>query len=313
VVNVGIDVSKDSLDVAVRPTAERFRVNNDDKGHAELCRRFAKLRPERIVLEASGGYEQAIVQALARAKLPIVVVNPRQVRDFAKAAGRLAKTDQIDADVLAHFGEALKPEVRPLPDDVHRQLEALVTRRRQLVEIRSGEVKRKQTAPAVVHPSIDVTVEFLSRQIDDIDRDLRALIRRTPAWREADDLLQSVPGVGPVLSSTLTALVPELGKLNRKQIASLVGIAPFNKDSGLGERKRVTWGGRAPVRAVLYMAASIARRFNPAIRRFYDRLLGKGKPAQVVLVACMRKLLTMLNAVARDRRPWNPQLVEQGS
>jgi transposase len=312
VVHVGIDVSKESLDVAVRPRAERLRVNNDDKGHAELCKRLAKLRPERIVLEATGGYEQAIVQALARAKLPVVVVNPRQVRDFAKAAGRLAKTDQIDADVLAHFGEALKPEIRPLPDDAHRQLEALITRRRQLVDIRSAEVKRKQTSSKVVHPSIDLTVEFLTRQIDDIDGDLRDLIRRTPAWREADDLLQSVPGVGPVLSSTLTALVPELGKLNRKQIASLVGVAPFNKDSGLGERKRATWGGRAPVRAVLYMAASVARRFNPAIRRFYDRLLGMGKPAPVVLVACMRKLLTMLNAVARDRRPWTPQLVEQG-
>lgn len=310
-VNVGIDVSKDTLDVAVRPTTERFRVNNDDKGYAELSKRLAKLRPERIVMEATGGYEQAAVQALARAKLPLVVVNPRQVRDFAKAAGRLAKTDEIDADVLAHFGEALKPEVRPLPDEAHRQLEAFVSRRRQLVDIRSAEIKRKQTAPKVVHPSIDVTIEFLTRQIDDIDRDLRHLIRRTPAWREADDLLQSVPGVGPVLSSTLTALVPELGKLNRKQIASLIGVAPFNKDSGLRERKRVTWGGRAPVRAVLYMAASVARRFNPTIRTFYERLLGTGKPTQVALVACMRKLLTLLNAVARDRRPWNPLLVEK--
>jgi transposase len=312
VVNVGIDVSKENLDVAVRPKAESFRVSNDDKGHAEICKRLAKLRPERVVLEPTGGYEQAIVQALVRAKLPAVVVNARQVRDFAKAAGRLAKTDRIDADVLAHFGEALQPAVRALPDEAHRQLEALVTRRRQLVDIRSGEVKRKQTAPTVVHPSLDLTVDFLTRQIDDIDRDLRELIRRTPAWREADDLLQSVPGVGPVLSSTMSALVPELGKLSRKQIASLVGVAPFNKDSGLGERKRVTWGGRAPVRAVLYMAASVARRFNPAIRRFYDRLLAAGKPPQVVLVACMRKLLTMLNAIARDRRPWNPQLLEHG-
>lgn len=311
-VNVGIDVSKENLDVAVRPKAESFRVSNDDKGHAEICKRLAKWRPERVVLEPTGGYEQAVVQALMRAKLPVVVVNARQVRDFAKAAGRLAKTDRIDADVLAHFGEALQPAVRTLPDEAHRQLEALVIRRRQLVDMRSGEVKRKQTAPTVVHPSIDLTVDFLTRQIDDVDRDLRELIRRTPAWREADELLQSVPGVGPVLSSTLAALLPELGKLNRKQIASLVGVAPFNKDSGLGERKRVTWGGRAPVRAVLYMAASVARRFNPAIRRFYDRLLGAGKPAQVVLVACMRKLLIMLNAVARDRRPWNPQLGEQG-
>jgi len=312
VVNVGIDVSKESLEVAVRPTAERFRVNNDEKGHAEVCKRLGKLRPDRVVLEPTGGYEQGIVQALARAKLPVVVVNARQTRDFAKALGKLAKTDQIDADVLAHFGEAVRPEVRALPDEAHRELEALVNRRRQLVDMRSAEIKRKQTAPAVVHPSIELMIEFLTRQIDDVDRDLHGLIRRTPAWREADDLLQSVPGVGPVLSSTLTALVPELGKLNRRQIAALVGVAPFNRDSGLGERKRVTWGGRAPVRAVLYMAASVARRYNPAIRRFYDRLLEMGKPAPVVLVACMRKLLTLLNAVARDRRPWNPQLVENG-
>jgi transposase len=312
VVNVGIDVSKEALDVAIRPRGQRFQVSNDDKGHAELGKRLAKLRPERIVLEPTGGYEQGIVQALVRVKLPVVVVNARQVRDFAKAAGRLAKTDQIDADVLAHFGEALKPEVRALPDEAHRQLEALVNRRRQLVDMRSAEIKRKQTAPRVVHLSIEALVEAINRQIEEVDGDLQAIIRRTPAWREADDLLQSVPGVGPVLSSTLTALVPELGKLNRKQIASLVGVAPFNRDSGLGERRRVTWGGRAPVRAVLYMAASVARRYNPIIRRFYDRLIAAGKPGQVALVACMRKLLTILNALARDRRPWNLQLVEQG-
>jgi transposase len=312
VVDVGIDVSKQCLDVAVRPTGEHFVVTNDEGGHRELRERLAKLGPERIVLEPTGGYEVAIVQVLAAAKLPVVVVNARQVRDFAKAVGRLAKTDRIDADVLAHFGEALRPEIRPLPDDALRELEALVSRRRQLVDMRAAETKRKQTAPALVHPSIDEVVRFLTKQIDDLDKDLKALIRRTPAWREADDLLQSVPGVGPVLSSTLTALVPELGTLNRKQIASLIGVAPFNKDSGLGERKRATWGGRAAVRAVLYMAASTARRFNPAISRFYERLLATGKPAQVVLVACMRKLLTLLNAVARDRRPWNPQLAKQG-
>jgi transposase len=310
--NVGIDVSKETLEVAIRPAGQRFRVTNDEKGHAEICKRLAKVRPERVVLEPTGGYEQAIVQALARAKLPVVVVNARQVRDFAKAAGRLAKTDQIDADVLAHFGEALQPEIRSLPDEAHRHLEALVNRRRQLVDMRSAEMKRKQTAPVVVHPSIEILVDVLTRQIDDVDRDLHDLIRRTPAWREADDLLQSVPGVGPVLSSTLTALVPELGKLNRKQIASLVGVAPFNRDSGLGQRKRVTWGGRAPVRAVLYMAASVARRFNPAIRRFYDRLVDAGKPAPVALVASMRKLLTILNALARDRHAWNPLLAAKG-
>lgn len=307
--NVGIDVSKETLDVVIRPAGVRFQVKNDDKGHAEICKRLSKARPERIVLEPTGGYEQAVVQVLARAKLPVVVVNARQVRDFAKALGRLAKTDSIDADVLAHFGEAVQPEIRPLADEAHQHLEALVNRRRQLVDMRSAEIKRKQTAPAVVHPSIEALIDVLTRQIDDVDRDLHDLIRKTPAWRETDDLLQSVPGVGPVLSSTLTALVPELGKLNRKQIASLVGVAPFNRDSGLREGKRVTWGGRAPVRAVLYMSASVARRFNPAIRRFYDRLVQAGKPAPVALVASMRKLLTVLNALARDRRPWNPQLL----
>lgn len=306
--NVGIDVSKENLDVAVRPTSEHFTVTNDERGISELRKRLIKLRPERIVLEPTGGYESAVVQALAAAKLPVVIVNARQVRDFAKAAGRLAKTDRIDADVLAQFGEALRPEIRPLPDDAHRELEALIGRRRQLVDMRAAETKRKQTAPVVVHPSIDDLVEFLTQQIDDVDKDLRTLIRQTPAWREADDLLQSVPGVGPVVSSTLTALVPELGKLNRKQIAALIGVAPYNDDSGNARRKRKTWGGRAPVRAILYMAASVARRFNPPIRTFYDRLLSTGKPPKLVLVACMRKLLVMLNAVARDRRPWTPQL-----
>jgi transposase len=307
-VNVGIDVSKEHLDVAIRPTGERFRIANDEKGFAELRKRLGKRRPERIVLEPTGGYESGVVQMLAAAKMPVVVVNARQVRDFAKAAGHLAKTDRIDADVLAHFGEAMKPEIRELPDEAHRELEALVNRRRQLVELRAAEGKRKQVAPAIIHPNLDKHIAFLDGQIDDVDQDLRTLIRKTPAWRESDDLLQSVPGVGPVLSTTLTALVPELGKLNRKQIAALIGVAPYNDDSGRSERKRRTWGGRAPVRAVLYMAACAACRFNPAIRAFHERLASTGKPAKLVLVACMRKLLTLLNAVARDRRAWDLQL-----
>jgi transposase len=310
--NVGIDVSKQKLDVAVRPNGERVSFSNDEKGWTELAKRVAKWSPERIILEPTGGYERGIVQALAAAKLPVVVVNARQVRDFAKATGRLAKTDRIDADVLAHFGEALRPEVRALPDDAHRQLEALVARRRQLVDMRTAEQKRKDTAPAVVKASIAEVIAFLDAQIDDIDKDLHDLIRKTPAWREADDLLQSVPGVGPVTSTSMTALVPELGKLNRKQIAALVGVAPYNDDSGDAGRKRKTWGGRAAVRAVLYMATSVARRHNPAIRTFYDRLLANGKPPQLALVACMRKLLTTLNAIARDRRRWNPQLAPTG-
>jgi transposase len=245
---------------------------------------------------------------LAAAKLPVVVVNARQVRNFAQALGRLAKTDSIDADVLAQFGEAIRPEIRPFPDAHLLEMEALVNRRRQLVDMRAGETKRKQTAPTSVHANIDALIAFLDKQLADIDDDLQKLIKKTPAWREADELLQSVPGVGPVLSSTLTALVPELGKLDRKEIAALIGVAPFNNDSGQGQGKRTTWGGRAPVRAVLYMAALAARRFNPIIAAVYDRLTQVGKPPKVALVACMRKLLTILNAIKRDNRAWNPQL-----
>jgi len=306
--NVGIDVSKSRLDVAVRPTSEQFSVANDEAGHKELRKRLAKINPERIVLEPTGGYESRIVQVLLAAKLPVVVVNARQVRNFAQALGRLAKTDRIDADVLAHFGEAIRPEIRAFPDTDLLELEALVNRRRQLVDMRAGEVKRKQTAPTTVHANIDELIEFLDKQVADIDDELQKLIKRTPAWREADELLQSVPGVGPVLSSTLTALVPELGKLNRKEIAALVGVAPFNNDSGQGQGKRTTWGGRAPVRAVLYMAASGARRFNPVIASMYDRLTQNGKVPMVALVACMRKLLTILNAMKRDNRVWTPKM-----
>jgi len=208
----------------------------------------------------------------------------------------------------AHFGEAIRPEIRAFPDADLLELEALVNRRRQLVDMRAGEVKRKQTAPAALHANIDDVIEFLDKKIVDVDEELQRLIKKTPAWREADELLQSVPGVGRVLSSTLTALVPELGKLNRREIAALVGVAPFNNDSGRGEGKRTTWGGRAPVRAVLFMAASVARRFNPVIAAMYDRLTQNGKVPMVALVACMRKLLTILNAMKRDNKVWTPKL-----
>jgi len=306
--NVGIDVSKLHLDIAMRPTGERFRVENNDTGFAELLKRVKKLKPERIVLEPSGGYELELVQSLARAKLPVVVVNARQIRQFAQATGRLAKTDELDADVLAHFAEAIQPEIRALSDETHRELEALVTRRRQLVDMRGAEQKRRQTAPRPVHPNIDHVIAFLSQQIDDIDDSLQKLVRATPVWREADDLLQSVPGVGPVLSATLTAFLPELGQLNRKQIAALVGVAPLNNDSGQMSGKRSIWGGRAPVRAVLYMAAHSAARYNPPLALFYQRLIAKGKTPKVALVAVMRKLLTVLNAIVRRHQPWTPTL-----
>jgi transposase len=309
-VNVGIDVAKAELVIAVRPTEERFTVKNDEQGLAKLVERMQKLRPERIVLEASGGYETQAVSALARAKLPVVVANARQVRQFAQALGRLAKTDSIDADVIAHFGEAVKPELRPIPDDAQRELEALITRRRQLVDIRTGELNRKKTAPRWVVPSIDAMILFLTKQIDDNDQDLDRLLRSTPCWREADDLLQSVPGIGPVVSMTLTALLPELGRLDRRQIAALVGIAPLNNDSGQRTGKRSTWGGRSSVRAVLYMAALTASRHNPALRTFYERLTARGKPPLVALVATMRKLLVVLNAMLRTRQPWSPALLQ---
>lgn len=306
--NVGIDVAKNELVVGVRPSGERFAVINNDDGVSKLVKRLKKLKPERIVLEASGAYEQRTVLALAAAGLPVIVVNARQVRQFAQAIGRLAKTDSIDADVLAHFAEAVRPEIRPLPDNSVRELEALVMRRRQLIDMRSNEIKRKETAPKLVQPSIDAVIEFLSAQIDDTDKDLEKLMRSSPAWREADDLLQSVPGVGPVLSATLTALLPELGKLNRKQIAALVGVAPLNNDSGERNGKRTTWGGRAAVRTMLFMAALSACRYNPPLAAFHNRLLARGKTRMVAIVATMRKLLTILNAMLKSRRTWTPEL-----
>lgn len=304
--NVGIDVSKLHLDITIRPTGGRFRVDNDEKGIAELHQQLSKLKPERIVLEPTGGYERMVVQQLAGAQLPVIVVNARQIRQFAQATGRLAKTDKVDADVLAHFAEAIRPEIRPLSDEGHQELEALVTRRRQLVEMRGAEQKRRKTARRAVWPNIDEVIAFLSKQIDDVDKDLDQMLRTSPVWREADDLLQSVPGVGRVLSVTLTAFLPELGRLNRQQIAALVGVAPHNNDSGERSGKRRIWGGRAAIRAVLYMAATSAAHHNPPLASFYQRLLSKGKPAKVALVAVMRKLLTLLNAISRTRQPWLP-------
>lgn len=309
-INVGIDVSKAMLEVAIRPNGERISLPNDESGHQALIERLRGVRPQRIVLEPTGGFELAIVQALVVADLPVVVVNARQMRQFAQAVGRLAKTDRIDADVIAHFAEAIQPQIRELPGEDQRQLEALITRRRQLVDMRSSELKRKQTAPKVIHPNIEAVIAFLSAQIDDVDGDLNKLIRSSPAWREADDLLQSVPGVGPVLAATLTALVPELGRLNRKQIAALVGVAPLNNDSGARTGKRTTWGGRSAVRSVLFMATLTARNVNPAIKAFYTRLIASGKPKMVAIVAAMRKLLTTLNAMIRSGQRWNPNLLE---
>jgi len=306
-INVGIDVSKDILDVALS-TGARFSSANDEKGILGLVEQLKQLQPERIVLEATGGYEQALVAELAFNKLPVTVVNPRQVRDFAKALGRLAKTDALDAEVLMHFAQAVKPEPRALPDEQTRELEALVVRRRQLLGIVLAERQRLAKAQAVVRQDIRAHITWLIKRLKETDRQLGTALRASPLWREREQLFKPVKGVGRVLLSTLSASLPELGRLNRRQIAALVGVAPFNSDSGKFKGKRHCWGGRADVRAVLYMAALSAKRFNPAIRVFYERLIAAGKPKKVALTACMRKLLSILNAMVRDRAQWNPSL-----
>jgi len=303
-VYVGIDVARDWLDVAQRPGGEAWRVSSDEKGVVALVERLKGVRPTLVVLEATGGLQIPAVAALAAAGLRTVVVNPRQVRQFAGATGRLAKTDAIDAQVLAQFGEAVQPEVRPLPDAATRELSALVARRRQLIEMLTAEKNRLRLATEKVRANIEAHIRWLEGELLDLEGGLGDVIRSSPVWRERDNLLRSVPGVGPVLSSVLLADLPELGRLNRKEVAALVGVAPLNRDSGLFRGRRTVWGGRSQVRAALYMAALVATRFNPAIRAFYERLVAAGKPKKVALTACMRKLLTMLNAMVRDETSW---------
>lgn len=301
---IGIDVSKANLDVAVRPTDERWRCANDEAGIASLVKRVVLLSPARVILEATGGYEVPLACALAAAGLPVVIVNPRQVRDFAKATGRLAKTDVLDAGILARFGDVVRPDVRPLPDTATAELAALMQRRHQIVGMLIAEKNRLGCARPNVRKSLKVSITWLQKQLANIEADLSDAIRNSPVWRGKDDLLKSTPGVGPVLSSTLLASLPELGKLNRKQIAALVGVAPLNRDSGTLRGKRTVWGGRSQVRAVLYMGALVAARHNPAIREFYKRLRAAGKTGKVALTACMRKLLTILNAMMKHQTLW---------
>ena len=304
---IGIDVSQRTLEVAVMPSGEQWQVTNEPAAIDGLVQQLAQLEPERIVLEASGGYELALLGALASAGLPVVAVNPRQVRDFARSTGRLAKTDALDAHVLAHFAAAVRPTLRPIPDAATRELAALLARRRQLVEMRTAETNRLATAHQRVRPSIRELVRFLDKRIAELDRELHDQLRGSPVWRAKEDLLRSIPGVGPVLSATLLAGVPELGSLSHKQLAALIGVAPLNRDSGQWRGQRTTWGGRASVRAVLYMATSVAVRHNPVLRALYDRLLRAGKNRRVALVACMRKLLCICNAVLIHRTPWRDQ------
>lgn len=300
---VGIDVSKGRLDTATIPDGSRRAEPNDDTGIDRLVKAFVEARPDLIVLESTGGYERSLVAALAAKQLPVVVVNPRQVRDFARAMGKLAKTDEIDAVVLAQFGEATKPEIRPLPDEETLALQALIARRRQLNDMIVAEENRLETAShKQIKQTIQRHIDWLRKQLKDLDKDIQTTIRNSPIWREKDDLLRSIPGIGPVLSSTLLAALPELGKLDRKKIAALVGVAPFNDDSGNRRGRRAIAGGRSGIRPVLYMATMVATRHNPAIKDFYVRLLKAGKKKLVALTACMRKLLTILNAVMRDNR-----------
>lgn len=303
-VYVGIDVAKAHVDVAARPTMEPWRATNGAPGIARLVARLDHLRPTLIVLEATGGYERPVAAALTAGGLPVAVVNPRQVRDFAKATGRLAKTDTLDAHVLAHFAAAVQPPARPLPDADTQALAAILTRRRQLVAMRTAEENRLHTALAAIRARIAAHLAWLEAELKEIDAELAQAIADDPIWRERDALLRSVPGVGPVLAVTLLAELPQLGSLNRHQVAALAGVAPLNRDSGTRRGIRTVWGGRARVRGALYMAALVATRYNPVIRAFYERLCAAGKPKKVALTACMRKLLTILNALLAHRTPW---------
>jgi transposase len=302
---VGIDVASNRLDVHVRPSGDRFTLPNEETGQRELVTRLQQLAPGLIVLEATGGYELSVTAALANAGLPVVVANPRQIRDFARATGKLAKTDTLDAEAIARFAEGVQPPVRPLPTAQAQALGELITRRRQLLDMLLAEQNRHgQVGDRRLRQRIAAHITWLRQALTETDRDLDDAIRSSPIWRDKDDLLRSVPGVGDVTAHTLIAEVPELGSLGRRQIAALIGVAPLNRDSGTLRGRRMIAGGRPQVRRVLYMAALVAIRHNPAIAAFYARLTAAGRPKKVALVAAMRKLLTILNAILRERRPW---------
>jgi transposase len=305
-VYAGIDVSKGSLDVAVRPVGESWQEDNSDKGIRAIVKRIKELGVSLVVAEATGGLEVQVVSALTVDGINVSVVNPRQVRDFAKATGRLAKTDSIDAEVLARFAETVRPEVRPLKDEKERELAELVARRGQVVQMLVAEKNRLgQTGSKAIRKELKAHIAWLERRLGGIDKGIDSAIKDSPVWRVKDDLLRSVPGVGKATSSMLLAGVPELGVLNRRQVAALVGVAPLNRDSGLFKGRRAVWGGRAGVRATLYMATLAAVRFNPVIKAFYQRLREEGKRPKVALTACMRKLIVILNAMVRDGEKWH--------
>src|SRR4051794_40671379 len=304
---VGIDVSEHRLDVHARPSGEGFATDHDDEGVAGLVERLAALAPALVVLEATGGLEVRLAAALAAAGLPVAVVNPRRVRAFARAAGRLAKTDRLDAEAIARFAEAVRPPARPLPDEATRHLGALVARRRQLLEMLVAERNRRHVAGPSLREGIDAHLRWLEEALAGIERDLDAAVRESAVWRAREELLRSVPGVGPVSARTLLAELPELGSLTRRQTAALVGVAPFSRDSGRTRGKRAIGGGRAALRACLYMAVVAAvRAGNPAVAGFYGRLRAAGKPAKLALTACIRKLVVILNAMLRTGSAWKP-------
>lgn len=302
---IGIDVSKAHLDVHLEPQGKQWRSTNDASGIAEIVQALSLVSVALVVLEATGGLEQAIAQAVAKAGIAVVVTNPRRVRDFAKAIGKLAKTDRIDAKVLALYGQAVRPEVRSLASEAARELQELVLRRQQVTEMVSAERNRRSSARSErTQTQIDRHLEWLKEELKQLDEQIQTQLEQSQQWQQQQALLQSVPGVGAVTSRTLIALLPELGQLSRQQIAALVGVAPINCDSGQMRGKRFTTGGRSSVRSVLFMAALVASRCNPAIAPFYQRLLGQGKPKKLALVACMRKLLVILNAMLKHNRPW---------
>lgn len=304
--NVGIDVSKDSLDIAWLPAIRpAISLPNNPSGHQQLVEMLVRQQPQRIVIESTGGYERMLQAALMEARLPLVLINPRQVRDFAKAAGQLAKTDRIDAAILARFAQVMMPEVRPLADEQTRELQDILMRHRQLVAMRSSEQTRlKQAHVQRVKVSIQSLLQAIEQQLDDLDRQLDELIQSVPTWQHKADQLKSMKGVGDQTARMLVARLPELGRLSRQQIARLVGLAPINRDSGLQRGRRCIGGGRSDVRSLLYMPTLCAVRSNPRLKQFYEHLLAQGKPAKVALVAAMRKLLVTLNAMIRDNKPW---------
>jgi transposase len=303
---VGIDVSKDRLDVHVRPLGEAFTVARDGEGLAALVARLAPLAPHLVAVEATGGFETTVAAAIAGAALPLAVVNPAQVRHYAQALGRRAKTDAIDAEVIARFAEATRPEPRPLPDEATQALAELVTRRRQIIAMMVAERQRATRLPKRLKRSCERVVRVLEKELAALDQDIDTTVRGSPAWRAKEDLLASVPSIGDITARTLIADLPELGTLDRREIAALVGVAPFTRQSGQWQGKAFIGGGRPRVRAALFVATMSAVRHNPTIRAFRQRLLAKGKPKMVVMVACMRKLLTILNAILRDQKPWQP-------